>query len=63
MAALTNEQYFSSLSSNGLELAEEYLDQDLKTLQEYDLPVNDTVAGLLMMHTLRDEQEEDEQVV
>jgi hypothetical protein len=61
--ALTNEQYFNHLPVNGLEAAEEYLEQDLKVLQENDLPVSDTVAGLLTVHALQErEQEEEEQL-
>ncbi len=56
--ALTNEQYFSLLPTNGLELAEEYLEQDLETLQENDLPVSDTVTGLLMVHARLEGQED-----
>ena len=63
MAALTNEEYFKNLSASGLELAEEYLEQDLEILQENDLPVNDTVAGLLIIHTHLSEEVEDEQGV
>jgi hypothetical protein len=44
-----------------LELAEEYLMEDLETLQENDLPVSDTVAGLLTVHALQQEQEEQEE--
>jgi len=59
--ALTNEQYFQALPPYGLELAEEYLMEDLETLQENDLPVSDTVAGLLTVHALQQEQEEQEE--
>lgn len=59
--ALTNEQFFSALTPSGLELAEDYLEQDLETLQENGLPVHDTVAGLLTLHARKvEEQEEDE---
>jgi hypothetical protein len=34
--------------------------EDLKTLQENNLPMSDTVAGLLMVHTLQAEQESEE---
>jgi hypothetical protein len=44
-----------------LELAEEYLEQDLAALQENDLPVSDTVAGLLLVHALQEEEQEIEQ--
>ena len=47
---VTNEQYVNGLTASGLELAEEYLRQDLETLQESDLPVADTVAALCMVH-------------
>jgi hypothetical protein len=59
--ALTNEQYFSNLTPSGLSLAEEYLEQDLETLQENGLPVADTVAGLLTVHVQQeaDQQEDD----
>jgi Sigma-70, region 4 len=56
--AVTNEQYFSHLSASGLELAEAYLEQDLATLQENDLPVSDTVMGLLMVHERLAEQDD-----
>jgi len=56
---LTNEQYFNNLTTSGLELAEEYLEQDLQTLQENNLPVSDTVAGLLMVHTLQSGQDDE----
>ncbi len=58
MALITNEQYFNNLTANGLDLAEEYLGQDLATLQENDLPLADTVAGLLTVHTLKGERDE-----
>jgi hypothetical protein len=58
--AVTPEQYFSHLTASGLELAEEYLEQDLATLQENGLPVADTVAGLLTVHTLLEEEQEEE---
>jgi hypothetical protein len=58
MALITNEQYFNALPTNGLELAEDYLEQDLATLQENGLPLADTVAGLLMVHSLKVEQDE-----
>jgi hypothetical protein len=61
MAALTNEEYFNNLPTSGLELAEEYLDQDLQTLEAHDLPVNDTVAGLLMIHMRQEDKLEIEQ--
>ena len=48
--ALTNEEYIDALPINGLELAEEYLLEDLATLQENDLPTGDTVASLLLAH-------------
>ncbi len=57
--ALTNEQYISALPTNGRDLAEGYLEQDLKTLQENDLPVSDTVASLLLVQSRKVEQEED----
>ena len=56
--ALTLEEYFNNLPPSGLQLAEEYLSLDLETLQEHDLPVSDTVIGLLMIHTQKSEQEE-----
>jgi hypothetical protein len=58
---LTNEQFFSLLSESGLDLAEEYLEQDLKTLQENHLPVSDTVASLLTVHALLEEEREEEE--
>ncbi len=58
MVLITNEQYFNNLTANGLDLAEEYLEQDLATLQENDLPVSDTVAGLLTVHALKGERDE-----
>jgi hypothetical protein len=58
--ALTNEQSFNALPLNGLELAEDCLEQDLETLRENDLPVVDTVAGLLAVHALQEEQEEED---
>jgi hypothetical protein len=39
-------------------LPEECLEQDLETLQENDLPVHDTVAGLLTVHALQQEEQE-----
>jgi hypothetical protein len=59
--ALTNEQYFNALSANGLDLAEAYLEQDLEMLQQHGLPVNETVAGLLMIEALRADLEEEDQ--
>jgi len=59
--ALTNEQFFSALSPDGLELAEEYLLDDLAMLQENDLPVSDTVAGLLMVYGLQQEGQQDQE--
>jgi hypothetical protein len=56
--SVSNEQYFNNLSASGLELAEEYLEEDLQTLQENDLPVSDTVVGLLTVHTLQEEEQE-----
>jgi hypothetical protein len=59
---LTNEQYINGLPHNGLELAEEYLLDDLATLQENDLPTSDTVDSLVRVHTrLTDVDEEDEE--
>jgi hypothetical protein len=58
MALITNEQYFNHLTTSGLELAEDYLEQDLATLQENGLPLADTVAGLLTVHSLKVEQDE-----
>jgi hypothetical protein len=58
---LTNEQYFNHLTASGLELAEDYLEQDLATLQENDLPVSDTVAGLLLAQALQEEEQEMQQ--
>ncbi len=57
MALITNEQYFNNLPAFGRDLAEDSLEQDLATLQENDLPVSDTVAGLLMVHSLKVEQD------
>jgi hypothetical protein len=57
--ALTLAQFFNTLPANGLELAEDYLEQDLAILQENDLPVNDTVAGLLMAHSRRTGQDDE----
>jgi hypothetical protein len=56
--SLTNAQYFNALPASGLELAEEYLQQDLETLQENDLPVSDTVAALLLVNTLKSEEQD-----
>jgi hypothetical protein len=59
--AVTLEQYFSHLTASGLDLAEDYLDQDLKMLQENDLPVADTVAGLLMVQACQEEEQEEDE--
>jgi hypothetical protein len=59
--SLTNEQYFNNLSVNGLEAAEEFLEQDLKILQDNDLPQADTVVGLLTVCTLLEEESEEEE--
>jgi hypothetical protein len=58
--SLTNEQYFNNLPVNGLEAAEDYLEQDLKILQDNDLPQADTVAGLLTVRTLLEDESEEE---
>ena len=58
--ALTNHQFISALPPNGLALAEEYLEQDLDLLEENDLPVSDTVMGLLLTKALREEEEEEQ---
>jgi hypothetical protein len=58
--SLTNEQYFNNLPVNGLEAAEDYLEQDLKILQNNNLPQADTVAGLLTVRTLLEDESEEE---
>jgi hypothetical protein len=57
---VSDEDFFQGLSQNGLELAADYLEDDLDKLQENGLPVAGTVKGLLTVHSLQDQDEQEE---
>ena len=52
---VTDDQYFTLLSPQGLQLADQTLQQDHEQLRVNDLPVKDTVFGLLIVQRLRAE--------
>jgi hypothetical protein len=56
---VTDEQYYEALPPNGLQLAEQNLNQDYQLLLENDLPIKDTVTGLFMVHQLQAESQEE----
>jgi hypothetical protein len=45
--------YFALLPQNGLQLADQLLQQDYERLAQSDLPVRDTVSGLLTIQSLQ----------
>jgi hypothetical protein len=53
---VTDEQFYNALPPNGLQLADQTLQEDYERLRENDLPVKDTVSGLLHVQALQSQE-------
>lgn len=50
---VSDQEYYNALSEQGLQLADHLLQRDYERLAQADLPVRDTVSGLLQVQVLQ----------